>query len=250
LILEPIYLRFYRDVPVFTESESTRNDLKALRFRGPVTVVPIGLEPIENPRADKALVPTFLYVGRLASSKRVTEIIQAFATFRAATGTGQLWVVGAGSGSYTRSLYSLTSRLALDGHVRFWGYLSTSDKHRRMAEAHVLLMASVREGWGLVVTEANALGTPAIVYDVPGLRDAVIHGQTGLVVRPSPESLANGMLELWRDHTRYQLLRSRAQDWSRTFSVEAATEVILERIIQTTGASRKPREVQATRAPQ
>ena len=54
-----------------------------------------------------------------------------------------------------------------------------------MAEAHVLLMTSVREGWGLVVTEANACGTPAVVYNVPGLRDSVRNEETGLRIARS-----------------------------------------------------------------
>ena len=51
-----------------------------------------------------------------------------------------------------------------------------------MSRAHVLLVPGVREGWGLVVTEANAMGTPAMAYDVPGLQDSVINGVTGKLV--------------------------------------------------------------------
>ena len=61
-------------------------------------------------------------------------------------------------------------------------------------------MTSYREGWGLVVTEAAAKGTPAVVYDVPGLRDAVQDSVTGTVVEPQPAALANAtsaLLENW-----------------------------------------------------
>ncbi len=50
-----------------------------------------------------------------------------------------------------------------------------------MQKCHLLLVTSVKEGWGLVVTEANSQGTPAVVYDVDGLRDSVKDAVTGLV---------------------------------------------------------------------
>jgi glycosyltransferase involved in cell wall biosynthesis len=87
-------------------------------------------------------------------------------------------------------------------------------------------MASAREGWGLVVTECNACGTPAVVYDVPGLRDSVRHMETGLVVRSSPHSMADGMLRLTRDPELFERLRLEAQSWSRTFTYEQGTRIV------------------------
>jgi glycosyltransferase involved in cell wall biosynthesis len=95
-----------------------------------------------------------------------------------------------------------------------------------MSEATALLMASAREGWGLVVTECNACGTPAVVYDVPGLRDSVRHMETGLVVRSSPHSMADGMLRLTRDPELFERLRLEAQSWSRTFTYEQGTRIV------------------------
>jgi glycosyltransferase involved in cell wall biosynthesis len=56
-----------------------------------------------------------------------------------------------------------------------------------LSRAHIILVPAVREGWGLVVTEANAMGTPAIGYDdVPGLRDSIRHGETGITIMEKP----------------------------------------------------------------
>ena len=55
--------------------------------------------------------------------------------------------------------------------VQFLGAVSHAEKFERLQRAHVLIATSVREGWGLVVSEAAALGTPSIAYDVAGLRD-------------------------------------------------------------------------------
>ena len=58
-----------------------------------------------------------------------------------------------------------------------------------MARAHALVVTSVREGWGLVVDEAAAMGTPAIGYDRPGLRDSV-PAANGVLVEPTPAAMA------------------------------------------------------------
>jgi len=246
-LLEPLFLRLYRRTPAFTESHSTQQDLLRLGFSAAITIVPPGLESAVTFSGAKCDIPTFLYVGRIAPSKRIEHILLAFEQFRVSAGTGQLWLVGTGNPSYRRALQALVDRKGLSSVVRFWGKLPTLEKHRLMTEAHLLLMASVREGWGLVVTEANALGTPAIVYDVPGLRDAVRNRETGLVVHPSPEKLAEAMLELWRDPAMYQLVGKRAQQWSRTFSFDDAAKIIFERIVHVTEGVHQRMEVHATR---
>ena len=227
---EPLYLRAYRKTPVLTFSESTARDLQRLGFTGDITTVPVGIEPIRRPDQPKSSEPSFVYVGRLAPSKRVHEIIEAFALFRQASGNGRLLLIGNGPPSYVRRLLRLASRLGVSQFIELCGWLRGPAKHKRMAEAHALLMASAREGWGLVVTECNACGTPAVVYDVPGLRDSVRHLKTGLVVSPDPRSLADGMLRLTGNPDLYQRLQEAGLRWSRTLTYEAGTRIVRDRI--------------------
>jgi glycosyltransferase involved in cell wall biosynthesis len=135
-------------------------------------------------------------------------------------------LVGSGSERYQKSLVKLSKALGIEDSVVFWGRLSALDKHRLMAQAHCLLMTSVREGWGLVVTEANACGTPAIVYDVPGLRDSVRHESTGLVVSPGPSNLSAAMLRMTADPAFCSRLAAEAKRWSATFSFDEAATLI------------------------
>jgi glycosyltransferase involved in cell wall biosynthesis len=232
--VEPVYLKQYRHVPVFTISKSTESDLRRLGFKGPITVMPIGIEDVPPMSEARPETPTFLYVGRLAPSKRIDHMVRALAQFRAATGTGVLWLVGAGSERYQRSLVTLARDLCIESSIVFWGRVPAFDKHRLMAQAHCLLMTSVREGWGLVVTEANACGTPAIVYDVPGLRDSVRNESTGLVVPPNPSSLMAAMLRLAFDPDLRSRLASEAERWSGTLTYDGAAQVLgpaLERLV-------------------
>jgi glycosyltransferase involved in cell wall biosynthesis len=57
-----------------------------------------------------------------------------------------------------------------------------------LSRAHIILVQAVRERWGRVVIEANAMGTPAIGYDVPGLRDSIRHGETGITIGKNSHS--------------------------------------------------------------
>jgi glycosyltransferase involved in cell wall biosynthesis len=227
-LAEPLYLRCYRHIPVLTVSASTQDDLRRLGFKAPITIVPEGLEAIEYSHVVKSTEACFLYVGRLAPSKRIGHMLRALAQFRKATGTGTLWLVGSGSKEYESALLRLAQRLNVKDHVRFLGRVSSLEKHRLMAEADALLMTSVREGWGLVVTEANACGTPAIVYDVPGLRDSVRNESTGLVVPPHPDRLCAAMIRLVADPVLYARLATEGRRWSSTFSFDAAAQVVAQ----------------------
>jgi glycosyltransferase involved in cell wall biosynthesis len=122
----------YRRMRVLTVSHSTEEDLRRLGFSGPISVIPEGVEPISLPTLKKESRPTFLYVGRLSPSKRVADVIKAFALFRGRS-PGQLWIAGVGSPDYLRLLFRLADRLDVAGDVKFFGGVSNDEKHILMA---------------------------------------------------------------------------------------------------------------------
>ncbi len=225
---EPYYLRLYRKTPVVTVSASTEHDLRKLGFTGQITVIPEGVEAIQPEDLFRPAEANFLYVGRIAPSKRIEHLIMALAAFRDARGTGTLWLVGAGSERYRSKLITLSRRMNVEDNVVFRGRVGSAEKHRLMARAQALLLTSVREGWGLVVSEANACGTPALVYDVPGLRDSVRNEVTGLVVPPTPSALSNAMTRLIVDASLRMRLSVAAQKWSATLSFDLAAGSVAE----------------------
>jgi len=210
--VERALLDLYRDVRVVAVSPSTRDDLVRLGFTN-VAVVPNGRdEPPDIGGIEKEKVPTFVFVGRLAANKRPDHALAAFASIRRLLPDARLWIVGAGP---------MESQLAaaLPDGAHLLGRLSRHQLYERMARAHCLLVPSVREGWGLVVIEANSVGTPAVGYDIPGLRDSVQHGHTGFLARTGdPEALARHALELVRDTERYAAMRREALAWAQRFS--------------------------------
>jgi glycosyltransferase involved in cell wall biosynthesis len=95
------------------------------------------------------------------------------------------------------------------------------------------------------VTEANALGTPAIAYDVPGLRDSIRHDQTGLLTQPSPDALADAMIRLWVDRGLYKRLAARAIAWSSTFSFDNMTNAFESEVAAILREARSRKHFQA-----
>lgn len=210
--LENRWLRNYVDVATVTVSESTRRDLLDLGFKQ-VFVVPEGLnfKPLgEVP--EKESYPVVVYVGRLKRAKRPDHAVKAFRIVKEKFPSAELWVVG--DGYFRKDL----ERMAFDG-VRFFGGLDNVERRELVKRAWVLVNPSVREGWGLNVLEANALGTPCVAYDVGGLRDSVRDGETGLLVENgNVEGLAEAIVRVLRDEALRERLSKNALEYARKFS--------------------------------
>jgi glycosyltransferase involved in cell wall biosynthesis len=108
------------------------------------------------------------------------------------------------------------------------GRLSREELYARMATAHCLLMPSVREGWGMVIVEANSVGTPAVGYDVSGIRDSIRDGRTGLLATAGdPLALATQAIALVTDESRYEAMRGAARSWAEGFSWERTADGLM-----------------------
>ena len=219
-VIEPMLLRYYRDLPIVTVSESTAKDLIALGLSGEdIHIVHGGTALGVNEIPKKENNPILIYVGRLTNSKRVHEIISAAAIVRNSVPDVKLWIVGEGDNSYLQKLKRLVKLFDLEGNVRFYGRVSESKKVSLLRRAHVIVVASIREGWGLVVIEANAYGVPAVGYDVAGLRDAVRNGQTGLLAKSGDvQALAEGLVRVLRNPQLWQLLAKNSIEFSKNLS--------------------------------
>ncbi|MBQ9538908.1 MAG: glycosyltransferase, partial [Treponema sp.] len=101
------------------------------------------------------------------------------------------------------------------------GFVDEESKFDIIARSRALLFPSMREGWGIIVTEASISGTPAIVYDSPGCRDAVDMGQAGYLCKSNtPSDLVAFMQETLSDGGSYEQMRRKAWEYSRQFTYE------------------------------
>lgn len=184
-LLERPIPRIYRDVPAVAVSASTRRDLVARGLAGErIQVIPNGIrledfKPVAE--HERFTEPTVLYLGRLKRYKRVDLVVEAVARLRR-EGLGVRLLV-AGKGDHRPDLEALVRRLGLsDETVRFLGFVSDAERTRLLARSWVHCLTSPKEGWGIANLEAAASGTPTVASDAPGLRDSVVHGETGFLV--------------------------------------------------------------------
>ncbi|MET7735905.1 glycosyltransferase family 4 protein [Streptomyces sp. NPDC005402] len=194
-------------------SPSTAHALRAIGVeRDRIRVVHNGVEEPE-PLVRRSPEPLFVAVGRLVEYKRIDLLLRLWERVRPVTG-GRLVIVGDGPER------SRLEQLAGPG-VEFAGHVSEAEKHRLLCEAWLLLHPSAVEGWGLVVTEAATRETPTIAFDVPGLRDSVVDGETGVLAQ-GESSFAAAWCTLALSGYRRELMGKAARDraaryrWHRT----------------------------------
>jgi glycosyltransferase involved in cell wall biosynthesis len=206
-VLEPAWLRRYRKVRVLTVSPSSQDSLRRYGLRN-VTVVPEGIASRPRPDVSREPRPTVVFVGRLASNKGPLAALTAYHLLRQRVPAAQMWFVGDGPQR------AVLAARAGPG-VTLFGRVSRAERDELLARAHVLVVTSVREGWGLVVDEAAAMGTPTVGYDRPGLRDSVpLAG--GVLVEPTPAALAAALergLPEWTAAPAASGWRGGAVDW-------------------------------------
>jgi glycosyltransferase involved in cell wall biosynthesis len=110
----------------------------------------------------------------------------------------------------------------LEGII-FAGWVGEEEKFSLLRKAHLLLVPSVREGFGINVIEAAAAGTPAIGYDVPGLRDSIRDGETGYLVH-SMEEGASRIVKLLNDRCLYERMTLACTRYAKDFDWDKRVE--------------------------
>lgn len=204
-IMERFYLHFYKSIRVLTISESTKKELVSCGFNPRnITILPMGVNRINTMHIKKEKKPTVIFVGRLNKMKGVEDAIKATSIASKAIDSLQLWVVGKGEDEFVSNLKNLAEDEKID--VIFWNHVTQQKKFELMRRAHAIVVPSLREGFGLIVPEAGSVGTPAVVYDVHGLRDTVVSGVNGIRVDVSPEAIAGGIINIFDDKRKYQAM--------------------------------------------
>ncbi len=231
-----------RKVPFMAVSPSTRDDMLAAGFPGrDLSIVPLAVDhglfrPTGVPRSPRPLLG---YVGRLKRYKSIDHLIESMPEVRRVVPGAGLVVIG--EGDDRGRLEGLVRRLGLESAVEFTGYVSEEEKVRRLQEIWCMVMPSSKEGWGLTVTEANACGTPAIASNVPGLRDAVVDGETGMLYPYGDRTaLARCAAAILGDPAVRDRMAARAGEFAARFTWEESagrTLEVLGALVQRRGAA-------------
>jgi glycosyltransferase involved in cell wall biosynthesis len=235
-LLEPMYLRSLNDKFVLTESESTKSDLQKYGFKKDnILVFPVGLEykPISEAEflsQKKEESPTMLSLGAIRSMKRTDHIIKAFEIAKKRIKNLRLTIAGDASGRFGRKILAMIDNSPGKDAIHYLGRVNGKDKINLMKTSQLICVTSVKEGWGLIVTEANSQGTPAIVYDVDGLRDSCKNNITGVVCKKNIKDLALTMVNVLRDKELYEKYRVNAWRDSFNYDYDKTYDIILNAI--------------------
>ncbi len=171
------------------------------------------------------------FVGRLDRGKGVEVFFEAASRIAERHSAAAFVVAGRGEdGSYVRRIRLKVDRMGLKDRVIWLGF--RRDIPKVMSAMDVVVVPSTdEEGFGLVAAEAGACAVPVVVSDKGGLKEIVLHGETGLVV-PSgdAESFANAISSLLADGERLSRMGAAARKRARTAFSPALRREKIEKI--------------------
>ena len=173
---------FYRGSRIVTLSHSSKAEIVE-RLHLPadrITVTPPGVEPRFTPGGERSPVPLVVAVGRLVPVKRFHLLIEALVRIKA--DMPGLRAVIAGEGYERPALEALVRGHGAESWIELPGFVDADELVDLYRSAWVVASSSLREGWGMTVTEAGACGTPAVATRIGGHEDAVVDGKSGLLV--------------------------------------------------------------------
>jgi glycosyltransferase involved in cell wall biosynthesis len=225
-ILEPVATTLLgkSSAHVITISDSTKKDLTRFGFNEKkIHVIPEGItsEPVEDLlKIKKYHEPTVLIFGAARSMKRGLDQIKAFEIAKATIPNLKLKIAGSMTGPYGKKIDSYIKNSVFRKDIECLDRVSEADKFKLMQKVHVLLAASVKEGWCLVVSEAASQGTPSVVYNVDGLRDSVKNDKTGIVCKKTPSDLAQGIVKILGDSNFYENAQNEGLAWSKQLTFD------------------------------
>jgi glycosyltransferase involved in cell wall biosynthesis len=214
-------------------SRATATSVRPLARGRPVWVVPSGADHVRpSPEAVQPDPDRVVFVGRLVPSKGVQDMLEACRLLRAGRGR-RVRALVVGTGPAEPRLRRLAAGSGQE--VRFVPSLADGALQRAVRGSAALVLPSVREGWGLVLSEAAALGVPYVAYDIPAVREQHELLGGGLLVPPSAAALADGMDALLADPQMAAALgaagarAARGRTWAQAGEVvDAAIRELLE----------------------
>jgi len=227
--LEDFITKIYRKGNTITVSESTKKNLTDLGFdKDKILIIPQMLKqkPVPyNEIPNKYETPTFVYVGRYSPYKGIDVAVEALGLLKKEYTNCKLHILGGYSSDYVETYlrpicekYSIVIGQSLDCDVCCDGFVSEEDKLSILGKSHALLFPSIREGWGIPISEAAYVGTPSIVFDSDGLRDAVDYGRAGYLTEENTANcLAKNMKDVIENTENYERIRRNAYEFTREY---------------------------------
>jgi glycosyltransferase involved in cell wall biosynthesis len=218
----------YKSTRILCYAASTKKDLESFGLPSKnISIFPLGLDHHRYISGAKSKDPLFVFVARMARMKRPDLCVESMSIVTKMYPKSRLAIIG--YGPMEKYISKRITQLHLERNVELVNknalFFTKNIKDKKvwfMQQAWALLLPSVKEGWGMVVTEAASCGTPSIVTDVTGLRDSVKPNMTGLHISSSPtkEELASAMIRIIEDESLREKFSINAQKNATQFTWE------------------------------
>ena len=186
-----------------------------------------------------------LYLGRLdIHTKGIDLLLEAFARLAPDYPEIKLKLVGRGDAAQLERVGRLIEACDVRDRVEAVGAVSEAEKTELLSRALFSCVPSRYEGWGMTAVEAAASAKAVVGTRIDGLRDAIVDGETGLLVEPqSPEAIEAGMRRLLDDDALRLRLGTKGREWARQFDWDQLAqqqEAVLQRAASASPDRREP----------
>jgi Glycosyltransferase len=217
ILLKAMQLFYPKSSGVIANCDITKSDLikNINKIRNKTTVIynPLDLGLIQNLSIESfknsVTYPTIIACGRLTMKKNFADLIRVSVILKEKYPNIKVNILGEGEDeSY---LKSLVKELQLEGVVNFFGFVGNPYKY--YSESHVFVQTSLWEGFGYVLAEAMACGTPVVAYDSKGaMREILADGKYGMLTPVGDlQALADAIVQQIEQPTSLELLNESVQ---------------------------------------
>jgi len=205
---------------IIVVSEKTKMDLKDIKGSEKSIIVPNGIDFQEianvKPGIEKSDV---IYAGRLIKDKNVHLLIETICILKEKMPDIKCLIIG--EGPEKKEMIDLIKKLEIQKNVIFKGFLKNhTDLFEYMKSSRVFVLPSKREGFGMVVIEANACGLPVVVLDhkMNAATDLIIVEVNGFIAEPSKKDIAEKIMKSMENKAKMEskcIEMSRKYDWNK-----------------------------------
>ena len=203
---------------IITVSEKTKKDLKKIKKSEKSVIIPNGIDFNHivgiKPSIEES---TIIFAGRLIKEKNVDFLIQSIATVKEKIPEITCLIIG--NGPEHSKLENLVIDLKLKDNIIFKDFMDDyDDLIGYMKSSKVLVLPSTREGFGMVVIEANACGIPVVTvnHHMNAASDLVIDGVNGFKTQLETSDMASKIIKSIESHNEFRnncIEMSRGYDW-------------------------------------
>lgn len=214
----------YRNTEVITVSPSSKEQIMKHKLtKKKPAIIFNGVDHALFKPAKKGKDPLIVYIGRIQYYKSLNVFIKAAKKVLETIPTAKFVI--AGEGTERSELQKYTTKLGLDDHISFTGFLSEEQKVKLLQNAWLFVNPSLMEGWAITTIEANACGTPAVASNVSGLKDSIKNPHTGyLATYGNANEFAQYITKLIKSKDLREKMSKESIKWAKEFTWEKSAK--------------------------